>query len=259
MYKYPKEKTTIEVKFLPNYNYETKKIGKHISETHIGVKDSINVSTLFFSVVSMNGEITILKYGIQIKKILQSFVEGCYINSDGLYISAKNNQKIYDEDDDDYSLTEYYLDKDGEVVLPFDTFNYKLNELEHRTDVVYKERFFPFDFASNLFFQFDIDWVMDGQIMKYDNFRLVEREPLWNEGDDKEPILNMYKDVKVFESIEEYKKNTSEKNPNILFGDKAFSERNRLYTKKDIENKEAELSEMKERYNENYNKEYNIS
>ena len=254
MYKYPKEKTTIEVKFLPNFNYETKKVGDHIVEIPIGVRDEMRVSTLFFSIVSMNGKITILKYGIQIKKILDSLMQGCYLNSDGLYITAKDNQKIYDEDNDEYSLTEYYIDKDGNIILPYDTFDYKMDELEHRTDVVYQERFFPFDFASKFYFQFEIDWVMDGKFLKYDNFKLIEKDAIWTEGEDKDVILNMYKDVTTIdETVEQYKKETEINYPKTLFGEDALKERGKMFAKKAIENKEADLAEMKENYNSKYN------
>lgn len=254
MYKYPKEKTTIEVKFLPNYDLENNKVGDYITELYLGVKDEDKISSVFFSKVYMNGEINILKYGKQIRKILESFLGGCYLNSEGLFISAKNNQKIYDEYNGKYSLTEYYIDKDGDVLLPYDTFDCKMSELEHRTDVVYQDIFNPYDLASKFYLQFDIDWVMNGKFLKYNNFRLIEKDALWSEGEDKNTILNMYKGVDTIEEcISKYKKETNEKFPKTLFGEDALLQRNRASAKKNIERKEAELLEMKERYNRKYN------
>ena len=254
MYKYPKEKTTIEVKFLPNYDLENDKIGDYITELYLGVENEDSISSVFFSKVYMNGEITILKYGKQIRKILQSFLDGCYLNSEGLFISDENNQKIYDEDNDEYSLTEYYIDEDGDVLLPYDTFDCNMSKLEHRTDIVYQERFNPYDLASKFYLQFDIDWVMDGRFIKYNNFRLIEKDALWTEGDDKEKIKSMFKGVETIEEcITKYKKETNKKFSKTLFGEDALLQRNKTSAKKNIERKEGELAEMKERYNSKYN------
>jgi hypothetical protein len=254
MYKYPKEKTTIEVKFLPNFDFIKDKIGEYSVELIVGINESSRTSTVYFSHVYMNGEINILKYGVQIKKLLNSFVNGCYLNSEGLYLSASDNSKIHDEDEDEYSLTEYYLTKDGDVVLPFETFNYKVDELEHKTDVVYQERFNPYDIASKYYLQFDIDWVMDGKYLKYENFKLVERKPLWSEGDDKDKVKSMFKDTTTIkECIKTYKEESIIKYPNTLFDEDALKERGKIFQKEAIVRKEQELAEMKERYNNNYN------
>jgi hypothetical protein len=256
MYNYPKEKTTILVKFLPNYNYDTKKVGEFTQELAIGSIDNQRVSTIHFSKVYMDGSITILKFGKQIKHILNSFMQGCYINSDGGFLTAKDNEKIYDEDEEEYSLEDYYLSKDGDVILPSEAFEYNLNDLDHRTDVVYLERFNPFDIGSKYFFQFDIDWIGIGnnKFLKYHNFKVVEKDPIWSEGEDRDIILELYKDVpSINDCIAQYKEDTSKNYPNTVFGEDAYRERGKAFDKMIIERMEKELQQKKDSYNSKYN------
>lgn len=164
---------------------------------------SVRLFESYFTHVMEDGEVKIIKIPRLIGEFKHKCINGFYGTSDGYFISTEN-------------CDGYYFNRDGDI-RPYyvDSICYE-DGVEVRKDIVYYERINLFDIQEKYEIEYEIE-KKEGYIHIHNkNIRLVEVEPLWKDGDDKQKIIDLYSNVDIDKNIEKFKSN-----PDIVLCDDA--------------------------------------
>jgi hypothetical protein len=216
IYKVTKENAgqSFEIRFVPNAaNPKEYRLTRTILHKMEGKPYPLR-NHHYFSYVMQDGKIQIFKYGKTINDYLVACLNGFYGTAEGNLLFV--HMPVNNETDKNYNYKYYTKTKFGtyiyretvEELMNYnweDSFEYLEDPFSGMEKIIHSivkfKPFMPFDLTENKYITFDVSEVHG--FMKIDNLRFVEKEPLFKKGDDKEPILALYKNV---QPLDEYAK-----------------------------------------------------
>jgi hypothetical protein len=175
------------VRFMPNVN----DISNHILEVAFTstITEGASIQNAIFSYLLIDGKIDIYRINRNMKDIVYGLLRGTAItNSEGLIISS--TAEYFRE-----PITNYIIDSNNNICFNNEVHNRE--GLEIRTDIVTNDPINILASTSPYVIDFKVCDVELGDHIykKYYDFRLVEKSPLYKEGDSKESITDFYNGV----------------------------------------------------------------
>ena len=192
-------------------NYKVFGLGDHSARFMPNVKDMNNsvlevaftstiiegasIQNAIFSYLLIDGKIDIYRINRNMKEIVRGLLRGTtIINTEGLIISSTGEYL-------GEPITNYIIDSNNNICLNNEVHNRE--GLDIRTDIITNDPINILSVTSPYVIDFKVCDVELGDHIykKYYDFRLVEKSPLYKEGDSKESIMDLYNGVYDLELI----------------------------------------------------------